>query len=239
MTPSRNVLVQAGEPRGLRSARGAWQCARTDGDHALLVSFLGRPAGFPPDGPPRYVGTARDEDGALIVAVAPTPALEPLLRRGRAVGRIGVVRVPVEQWRGREIVDAATGSRRPVFDGDALLRPPGSRPPTDSNIAGRGDDRPSWQQRFAASEDHGVTLTHIVDGENAVHGVRTRMVTVRGRDGVITEERDGERLITRNLWWTERGATVHLRSAAVARPDTLEHDALGADALLAFAEALV
>lgn len=247
MTGPASVLVQRGGSPPYRPARFVWPAARTDGDDVLLVSYTGKPAGFPRGAPPLYTSTARPEDGSLLVSVSILPAYAHLLSRGRAVGRVGIVRVELDGgWRGMEILDAADGQRRTVFDGAALLRPRPANSARGCELLGESgesaaDGLPSrWSQNYLLPSGEVVALTHSDTGTGPGDGVPGRPITIRGQEGIVAEERDGPHVVTRTLTWSERAVLVSARSSAPgpARPSS-DTGMLTLDRLVAFADALL
>jgi hypothetical protein len=130
----------------------AWSGARLVTPQQLVVDFVGMPPdtlGDPRAPRPAYEGTAKATDATVTVTVAvDLPELPPgTYRVGAGFHRTVVVELP-EPLHGREVVDGATGRRKPIVDA-ALLRQPSYLPAGyrfgREEVEGEVDRREWWK----------------------------------------------------------------------------------------------
>lgn len=211
-----------------------WESARTDGEQALLLAFLGSEAG---DGAcqAEYRGTARVVGDDVVVDVE-------VLRSGAAdevcpaIGYDRTVRVELpEPLAGRTVVDARTGRPGALLDGATLLNPP--EPPDGYAFdaeAGGFTAGPSWSVRYA-KPDRGPTLVVSQGADDGALlediGALVERVDVRGHEAVVLSQGSAIRVA-----WRERGGVVVVQEML-----TFGQDAsvlMTADELVAFARTL-
>jgi hypothetical protein len=180
----------------------SWDTARTDGDRALLVAFIGGPPG---DGrcEKSYRGAA-DEAGDRV-----TVSVEVVNDGGDgdcpAVGSLRVVRVDLASpLAGRTVVDARTGAPGPLLDGGALLHladvPTGYAPESEGGSDG------GWSTTWASGErGPALVVTHEADrGQPLVPDfVEVSTVEVRGQQAALYGAP-----AQRSVIWRERGVVI-------------------------------
>lgn len=201
-----------------RGHERTWESARTDGEQAVLVSFVGAEAG---QGPcqAEYQGEAVLQGDAFVVSVStvPPPPGAGATDQGElicpAIGYSRTVRVQLPEPRaGRAVVDGRTGRLGPLFDGGALLHPPAVPEGHRVDEHGSFGAGALWVQSYRKDEDKAPLLEVVHSSDHGrpldAHRTLVERVTVRGQEAVVAEQRDGERVVTREVTWRERGGIV-------------------------------
>ena len=233
----RPFVLQDADVSETRGHERTWDSARTDGERAVLVSFVGAEAGQEPC-QAEYEGKAVLQGDAfhLSVTTAPRPpdaAPLPSEVVCHLVGYTRTVRVELpEPLAGRPVVDAKTGRPGPLLDGGALLHlpalPEGHRLDESGGLAAG----PVWSHVYRTDDDRAPVL-HVVHSADHgrpldAHRILVERVTARSQEAVVSEQRDGERVVTREVTWRERGGIVsvihqqtHLESPELLPVDDL------------------